>query len=1033
MKDIKSFYLAAKSSGSSADVSAYLEAVNQCLKEDPRSYLANVEYIISSNAGVSTLREFVETYGLPIVAYENVMTILEDAIHRGEIERKDVSAHKEAKEYLESFKGKYPNCFVMAEAISHDRPIDVLKEYVNTYYGKNGDNQNRNLMVGMMERFGEVAIPDLFVTASSKPKHDDAICTMLEGFNAFDLLTSATTKQWVSQLSSDIPVCERAQSALNTIKEGSLENIVEKCIQRNNTIFREATIMGNDDAVLEYSPQEIMAIEDLISFKEYQMVCLEGDAQQKCYQEIMSLYEQLDGLITEGSNAKKTAIKQITKRMLKLADDIFKAARPIIKDSIEEFNQNYSFASGNKLTIPTIRVTYGNKKGPFNLGNTGLAGKVEKHINDIIDFDSEYLEKIFLFITVEGRSEGSFTKKVAEDWWRMFKGKCRQVLRQFDDKVRFGDAFNGTYYMHTFTFGMEVNRDYIVGDTDVGMFESAQELNEMIATDIIPMMAGAYKPVGESRWLYNTSNKKNGHMPGYIANNHDLGYGEEDDDKKPKRSTSSDDDDDQDHTLDDFRRPSAAPIEEPDETGEPEDTSIPATGGSGDTGTASGVNNYYYYTYNNSLNQNRDSFNRTRTDDHSTHSRVNDDHSSHSSSVTDDHSMHTTNDDHSDGKRIDSNNNTTGSKHDDSDDDGEGDPEGQVTESARSGTVWQKECDAFDSMFNLDLNKLGDVKSPDKEIYITIGEKKMKFVSSLGNVPGKNEKLSAYTQVPSAVHQFNVNKSRICSDKIGIGRCILHYIKLRDKDFDTSMSIDAAIKKYGIKGKKIKFNLYGEIGLTFSCNLNGSEEFGVLIDNDLHCKDGDADIVMTEAVGDADDQRPKSDHPIKDTMMDIDRELGKKQQAAKKKVQDVQNVARAVTKPVKRTGMWITKMLNQWRDANENNIKEKMADPHARSNLFSAIKTSIKYGSLAKAGLLFNPVFLAISLYNKATKGSKEFRIRNEMIGELKTEIAIIDEKIKDADSKGDNKAKYQLMRFKNELNKKLLRVGGTKEFKKII
>ena len=47
------------------------------------------------------------------------------------------------------------------------------------------------------------------------------------------------------------------------------------------------------------------------------------------------------------------------------------------------------------------------------------------------------------------------------------------------------------------------------------------------------------------------------------------------------------------------------------------------------------------------------------------------------------------------------------------------------------------------------------------------------------------------------------------------------------------------------------------------------------------------------------------------------------------------------------------------------------------------------------------------------------------MIGELKTEMQVIDEKIKDADSRGDNKAKYQLMRFKNEINKKLMRVGG--------
>ena len=55
---------------------------------------------------------------------------------------------------------------------------------------------------------------------------------------------------------------------------------------------------------------------------------------------------------------------------------------------------------------------------------------------------------------------------------------------------------------------------------------------------------------------------------------------------------------------------------------------------------------------------------------------------------------------------------------------------------------------------------------------------------------------------------------------------------------------------------------------------------------------------------------------------------------------------------------------------------------------------------------------------------SKEGRLRNELISELKNELEVIDEKIKDADHNDDNKAKYRLMRIKNEIKKKLLRVG---------
>ena len=190
---------------------------------------------------------------------------------------------------------------------------------------------------------------------------------------------------------------------------------------------------------------------------------------------------------------------------------------------------------------------------------------------------------------------------------------------------------------------------------------------------------------------------------------------------------------------------------------------------------------------------------------------------------------------------------------------------------------------------------------------------------------------------------------------------------------------------------------------------------------------------IKEAVGDADNDRPESDHPIKDTLTDIDREISKHQQGMKKKVQDVQNAGRAAAKPFKRMSQWVNNMISNWRDKDETKAKEKLADPHARKNLFHAIGWLIKNGSLLKAGILLNPIFLLISIYRKATAGSREFRLRNEMIGELKTEIEIIDEKIQDADRKQDLKAKYQLMRFKNEMNKKLLRVGGGKQWKKII
>lgn len=199
-----------------------------------------------------------------------------------------------------------------------------------------------------------------------------------------------------------------------------------------------------------------------------------------------------------------------------------------------------------------------------------------------------------------------------------------------------------------------------------------------------------------------------------------------------------------------------------------------------------------------------------------------------------------------------------------------------------------------------------------------------------------------------------------------------------------------------------------------------------------------ANSVITEAEAEAvasvrRDGRPESDHPIRDTLMDLDATMMKGQQATKKAIQDAKNVGRAFVKPFKRTAQWLNKMVIDWKDADENKVKERLADPHARRNLFTAIGTAIKGGSLLKAGVLLNPVFLFLTITRGIGKNKREYRIRNEMVGELKTEIAIIEEKKKDADAAGDRKAKYQLMRLENEINKKLIRVGGTKDMKKIL
>ena len=188
-----------------------------------------------------------------------------------------------------------------------------------------------------------------------------------------------------------------------------------------------------------------------------------------------------------------------------------------------------------------------------------------------------------------------------------------------------------------------------------------------------------------------------------------------------------------------------------------------------------------------------------------------------------------------------------------------------------------------------------------------------------------------------------------------------------------------------------------------------------------------------EEVGDADDNKPESDNPIRDTMMDIDRKVSEGIGSLKRGAGKVRQTARAVTKPFKRVLNFIDAQIEKWRDSNENDIKEQLADPHQSNSLIKAFKSAVKYGAIYKAGLLLNPIFIFLAAAKHLDSRNNKFRIQNEMIGELKTELQVLEEKIKDADANKDRKAKYQIMRLKNELTKKLIRVGGTGDMKNMI
>lgn len=1145
MKDIKSLYLAAKRSGSKSDISAYAEAVHELFENAPNDYISNLEYIIQSDLGVSTLKEFVEKHGLPIACYDPVMEHLEHCIDKSQKLGVDSTAYQEAAAYMESFRQKYIGCFMMEGYLGDQRPDD----YVKTYYGVNKSGiPNRKLPAGLIEKFKEYAIPDIIVTADKIGSN--AMNTVLNYIESHSASEDPGTCEWVLEcIKTIVPETSPARSMMESKASST---ILRNMRDRKHQCYREAVITENDDIVMEYSGDEIEAIQDLISFNEYKLTWADelkesaGDIQNTIY----SLYEEFDGLtdedgvlLTESIQNVNSAATKIAKNIGKVRKEIMSLIKPVIRDRVKKHNRESGLFSSIQYPIIDIYV-----KGKHGSDKLFIKRAVKKHIDDIAYTEKEFIDSISLAIQFKIDSGSAKHDRKSFD---LFIDAMLDALgpMQRRGEISFKRSSDSYYVSLSYIqIPVYISKDRMLDGVDIDFEESGIDLEEFVADSVIPMLpnaSGVVKPMEERPWLVNTRNKKTGDIPGYIKRNHNLGYGE--DDGPSDHGTTSDistaAEPIAEPTLDDFKRPSADDMSTPysgldDPKEEPEKEPEKLT-----PAEQKAINNYYYYTYNNSLNKNTTgSFNR----DHSTHTST---------------STKKTVDDHSTNKRVNSDNNNTLPEDED-----DFKPVGEKVRYPWELDIFCGSETVYAESSKLDKTKLGafinnskkNRKRPDIKLVEGYPITKDDYTDILKRIDAANDQLKDIVKKYNdkypiyglkVVYDKSIQSYGLGDEFEGLGvRKVKNYSMFEDLGdeyiFDIGYLLLSAFKvsefvnnlksKYPDEYNKLQsefdknpakdpedtpdpedsvdlvdvsestshadekdypvdwsnamnsykfldydknlMEIWVHIGMDVLNEIKGSlnydswsgEEYawyGFYIaaktlypefnENNIqrlktpavsnfakklskemkaiYFKEVGVEDSYTEEVGDADDDRPKSDHPVKDILTDVDRALVKKQQGAKRVVQNVQNTGRAFMKPAVRTSKWVDNMVHNWKDADENTVKEKLADPHARSNLFSAIRTAIVGGSLLKAGLLLNPVFLGLTALRGIGKNKREFRIRNEMIGELKTEMEIIDEKIKDADRVGDNKAKYKLMRFKNELNKKLLRVGGPKGWKKMI
>jgi RimJ/RimL family protein N-acetyltransferase len=815
LKDIKSLYQSAKSSGSKVDADSYIEAVNDCLQNDPYQYASNIEYIISSSYGIKTFKEFFDRYGIPLISYDTIMESIDTAIKKCSFSNIKTDIYNETKALLESFRNKYQNAFIMFESYDGDTDIsrdDYLKLYYKEHFKLN--------IPRVLSQFGEVAIPDVIIEADMNNKIETTLELLSESITTDE---PAKYYQWLSEVTADIQnSSDRVQGFKKKFTEKSLEGIVNSIKLRNVILHKESVLM-DEPRNLEYSENDIQVMKDFISFKEYYITAIDDPSRIESIQsKIISVYEEFDGIVPE-----------------------------------------------------------------------------EESCADIV-----------------GMLPGTTVDK--------------KVLSK-------------QYYP-----GMELS----------------EYLDE------------------------STSNKKSGEVPDYLKNHHDLSYGEDDSNKvggpggDPKISTSTSTDVDDMQLPSDFLRKPTNNVSKHDDSDvkdDKKDNNSPTP-----ANHSAPVNNYYY-TYNNSFNKHRNSHHT----DNSTHS------------------------DSHDSLEYNSNSNNDGVVKQESTDMFSLDIFGGLPyffESKKDIDSYKDALAIFDSLTEKEKQWVahGDYKDSPYTCYRKIYKVDGENAGFIDIMTYLRDQLIITTAVKKEFRRRGLTGTMV-SDAVKFFTGSRFKTMIWRASTDNAISNDAA-KKYGFKLVD-STNVY-ELSLGKDKIMNES---------------------TNESEDNTDPEKPTSDHPIRDTLMDIDRKLTSKQQEVKKTVQDAVNVGKTFIKPAQRTAGWINSMVNQWKDTNETNIKEKMADPRSRQGLYQSIKKAIIAGSLFKAGLLLNPIFLFLAITKKVSNDKNAFRIRNEMIGELKAELAVMDEKIKDADNNRDNGAKYKLMRFKTELQKKLLRVEGGKKMAKII
>lgn len=158
-------------------------------------------------------------------------------------------------------------------------------------------------------------------------------------------------------------------------------------------------------------------------------------------------------------------------------------------------------------------------------------------------------------------------------------------------------------------------------------------------------------------------------------------------------------------------------------------------------------------------------------------------------------------------------------------------------------------------------------------------------------------------------------------------------------------------------------------------------------------------------------EKPKEDLAtrIQNKAIDSSAKRAEKKSIRSEKMTKIKNAGKAVSAGPAESAKGVKGFFNKLGQLDIKRRKEFFLKPGYRHKIFRNMRLALMYGY---GGIKYMPVLLLFRHFSK----DKDRRLRNELVRELDSEIRICEEKINDANSNGDQKEKYKLMRIKDKL-----------------